>query len=356
MRQWAGCLLLLALIGAGGLARAQQQGAQDPAPAPPDSAVPPSASASPAAVTGPPVPAPWLDRLHRGTYDIVWKSAMRIDRLFGSRYDERAYQQITGSVAPALLWDEFDGYDTRFRFNVNLPLPRMNERFNAFVGRVDPEEYISERSQQSGAFRRQYGPRSSDETLLGISYIEPRKEGIRFDAGTGIRLRSSPDPYVKGGLVYEKGSMDGVLFGWRETAFWQPSEGAGVTTRFDLDRYMKHSWLVRWTNSGTFSEKSKGLKGYSSLMALHGLSDRRAIALAVGLDGETDADVPLRDYGMKVAYRQQISRDWLVMEIRTSLSWPREELTQSREPSWGVGIGFEMLFGTDDFLARPVTF
>jgi len=38
------------------------------------------------------------------------------------------------------------------------------------------------------------------------------------------------------------------------------------------------------------------------------------------------------------------------------VTWPREELTQAREPSWGVGIGFEMLFGTDDFLARPVTF
>ena len=33
---------------------------------------------------------------------MVWRSAMRIDRMFGSKYDERAYQQITGSVAPAL--------------------------------------------------------------------------------------------------------------------------------------------------------------------------------------------------------------------------------------------------------------
>jgi hypothetical protein len=355
MRQLAGCLLLLALSSAGGFAHAQQEYTPPPAPTQPDSAAAPPAAAS-QVESGPPAPAPWLDRLHHGTYDIVWRSAMRIDRLFGSRYDERAYQQITGSVAPAVLWDEFGSYDMRFRFNINLPLPRMNERFNAFVGRVDPEEYISERSQQSGAFRRQYGPRSTDETLLGLSYIEPRKQGIRFDAGTGIRLRSSPDPYVKGGIVYEKGSMEGLMFGWRETAFWQPSEGAGFTTRFDLDRYMEHSWLVRWTTSGTFSQQSNGLKGYSSLMALHGLSDRRAVAFAVGLDGETDADVPLRDYGMKVAYRQQISRDWLVMEIRTSLTWPREELTQSRPPSWGVGIGFEMLFGTDEFLARPVTF
>ncbi len=350
MRPVARSILLLAILGGISCASAQQpvgdshpEGqAVKPQPAPPQE-------------NGGP-PSPWLDRMHTGTYDIVWRSAMRIDRMFGSKYDERAYQEITGSIAPALLWDEFDGFDPRLRFNVNLPLPRMNERFNAFIGRVDPEEYVTERSQQSGAFHRQYGPRSEDETLLGISYMQPPTEGLRFDAGTGVRLRTPPDPYVKGALVYEKGSMESLMFGVRETVFWQTSEHLGTTTRFDLQRYFPESWLLRWTSSGTISQKSQGVKGYSSIMALHGLSDRRAIAMAVGFDGESDADVPLRDYGVKVAYRQRISRDWLVMEVRTSLTWPREELYQPREPSWGVGIGFEMLFGDEEFLARPVTF
>jgi hypothetical protein len=303
-----------------------------------------------------PVPSPWLDRMHEGAYDLVWRSAMRIDRMFGSVYDEHAYQRVTGSVAPALLWDEFDGFDPRFRFNVNLPLPRLNERFNAFVGRVDPDEYVTERSQQSGAFHRQYGPRSEDETLLGLAYYEPRKEGFRFDAGAGIRLKFPLDPYVKGGLVYERGSLDSLLLGFRETGFWQNSEGFGTTTRFDLQRFFPDAWLVRWTTSGTISQESEGVKGYSSLMALHGLSENRAIAMAVGFNGEMDADVPLQDYGVKFAYRQRVSRDWLVVELRTSLTWPREELWQEREASWGVGLGFEMAFGNEEFLARPVTF
>jgi hypothetical protein len=44
------------------------------------------------------------------------------------------------------------------------------------------------------------------------------------------------------------------------------------------------------------------------------------------------------------------------MESRVSLTFPREELFQVREATFGVGIGFEMFFGTDEFLARPVTF
>lgn len=332
--------MLLSFLGAVGTAFAQV--AEPPPDAPEE--------------TGP-VPDPWLERMHNGTYNLVWRSAMRIDRMFGSKYDEHAYQSVSGSLAPALLWDEFDGFDPRLRFNVNLPLPRLNERFNAFIGRVDPEEYVTERAQQSGAFRRQYGPRTDDETVLGISYYTPRKkDGLRYDAGTGIRLHGSVDPFVKGAAIYEMGSVEKVLFGIRETGFWQNSEGFGLTTRFDLQRYFDDAWLVRWTTSGTVSQESEGVKGYSSVMVLKGLSDRRALALAVGFDGETDAEVPMRDYGVKFAYRQRLSRDWLVMELRSSLTWPREELTQPRAPSWGIGIGFEMLFGTEEFLARPVTF
>jgi hypothetical protein len=33
--------------------------------------------------------------------------AMRIDRVFGAEADESAYQKASGSLAPALLWDEF---------------------------------------------------------------------------------------------------------------------------------------------------------------------------------------------------------------------------------------------------------
>jgi hypothetical protein len=44
------------------------------------------------------------------------------------------------------------------------------------------------------------------------------------------------------------------------------------------------------------------------------------------------------------------------MELRSSFTYPKEFRWQPRKPSWGVGIGFEMFFGTDEFLARPVTF
>ena len=76
--------------------------------------------------------------------------------------------------------------------------------------------------------------------------------------------------------------------------------------------------------------------------------------------GKRDVDIvslePVGNYGVKLAYRRSVMRDWLVMESRVSLTFPKEEPWQAREATIGVGIGFEMLFGTDEFLARPVTF
>jgi hypothetical protein len=164
------------------------------------------------------------------------------------------------------------------------------------------------------------------------------------------------DPYVKGSYIFERGQSETGLFSVRETLFWQNSDGAGETTRLDLERIFDDHWLARYTISGTRSQMSQGVRGYSSILLLHGMANRRAVAFEVGLDGQTGAEVPLHDYGFKVAYRQGILRRWLIVEVRTSVDWPRDHKWQGRSASLGVGVGFEMLLGTEAFLARPVTF
>ena len=298
---------------------------------------------------------PWIDRSQRWVFQTVWRSAMRIDRAFGSDIDESVYQQTSGSVAPSLLWDEFDGFKPKIRFNVNFPLPGLDERIHAFVGRVNRDEYVTERSLDSGAFPRQYGPVEQDETLLGLRFLSP-KPGSHFDSDVGVRLNFPLDPFIKGSYRFLHGSSETTLFTFRETAFWQNSEGPGVTSRFDIERIMDMSWLLRWSTSGTISQRSQGVKGFTALDLIHGMPNRRAVAAELFTSGELDAPVPIGNYGAKVAYRRSVSRDWLVMELRTSLTWPKDDPLQVRKASWGVGIGFEMFFGTDEFLARPVTF
>jgi hypothetical protein len=306
---------------------------------------------------GPETDDQWLDRTQQGVYDMVWKSAMHVDRWFGSQYPPDEYQGAQGSLTPALLWDEFRGFQPKLRFRVDIPLPQLNDRFNAFVGRVDRDEYVAESIPDSGALPRQYGPMDQEQTLAGISYRTPPKQGSRWDAGAGLRLRFPLDPYVKGSYVYERGDSMSGLLSLRQTVFWQNSERSGFTSRADLEKlFLRDLWLLRWTTSASISERSQGVYGYSAISALRGLPNRRALAFEMGVSGESDDPVPIQEYGFKAAYRQAIVRDWLVMEVRSSVTWPREYTYQPRKPSWGVGVGFEMFFGTDEFLARPITF
>jgi hypothetical protein len=302
------------------------------------------------------VPYHWLDRTRQVLYDAMWHSAEHVDRWFGSVEDDAVYQQVYGSISPALLYTQFDGLRTQLRFNMNIPLPQINDRFHAFIGRFDPNEFITERDENSGSLARTYGPQTEDQTLFGIGYHQPNTQGSRFDAGLGVRVSLPMDPYIKGSYIYERGASENGLFSVRETLFWQHSEGAGETTRLDLERIYDMHWLTRLTVSGTRSQASQGLRGYSSILVLRGFASRRAVAFEVGFDGETEAPVPLHDYGVKLAYRQGILRRWLIMEVRTSIDWPRDVVDQRRSSSLGIGIGFEMLLGTNEFLARPVTF
>jgi hypothetical protein len=302
------------------------------------------------------VPYHWLDRTRETLYNTMWHSAEHVDRWFGSAKDDAVYRQAHGSIAPALLYTQYDGLRAQVRFNLNFPLPQINGRIHAFVGRFDPNEFITERNEPSGSIPRTYGPPTEDQTLLGIGYRQPDKQGSHFDAGAGIRLSIPMDPYVKGSYIYERGKSETGLFSVRETLFWQNSEGVGETTRLDLERIFNQQVLARYTLSGTRSQKSAGLKGYSSILLLHGMADRRAVAFEVGMDGATQAEVALHDYGFKAAYRQSLLRRWLIMELRTSVDWPKDFRWQHRHASLGVGVGFEMLLGTDEFLARPVTF
>lgn len=347
-------LSLLALLVVWSTARGQDG---SPAGTVPPGTTPP---ATPAAESQPQsdqdVPYHWLDRTREVLYGTMWHSAEHVDRWFGSVEDDTVYRQVHGSIAPALLYTQYDGLRTQVRFNMSFPLPQVNERIHAFVGRVDPNEFITERDEPSGAIPRTYGPPTEDQTLLGVGYHQPDKQGSHFDAGAGVRLGFPMDPYVKGSYIFERGRSDSGLFSVRETLFWQNSDGAGETTRFDLERVFKQSLLVRYTLSGTRSQMSEGLRGYSSILLLHGMPDRRAVAFEVGLDGQTQAEVPLHDYGFKAAYRQGILRRWLIMEVRTSVDWPKDFRWQHRHASLGIGLGFEMLLGTDEFLARPVTF
>ena len=359
---------VLFLIGVAALWDAQAQSPTASPPAVPPTATPPS-EAAPAATSPAAVPPEstlpdsdsWLDKSREVIYDAVWRSAMHVDRWFGSTEPDVAYEQASGSIAPAVLWSRYYGLQTHLRFHADVPLPAINDNVHAFVGRVNPEEFISESQPESGQFPNPFAPNPEDQTLFGIQYSKPATQGPALDFGVGLPIQLKFDPYVKGGYTFAHGtSPTGLLF-WRQDLFYQDSQGGfGVTSRLDLQRLFGQNLLIGWTGSTTVAQRTYGFRSYSTLDAILAFPNQRAIDMELSVDGTLDPThrilVPLHDYGVKVAFRRTIFREWLVLEVRTSVDWPKDYPYQDRTASFGLGVGVEMYFGNYRFQARPVTF
>jgi hypothetical protein len=300
----------------------------------------------------------WLDHTQRGLHSFIARSARTIDSWAGPPRPPEVYQEASGSIAVAVLWDEFRGIEPKVRFRLDFPLPQINERVHFFVGRLNRDEFVTERDDSSGAFPRfGRGFDDDDETLAGLAYLRPGSGGLDFGAGVGGRVQGGAfDPYVKADLTYRRALGSRTLVVWKETLFYQMSEEFGLTTRLDIERLIGDSWWSRWRVSATFSEETEGVRGFSTLTLVRALPDRRALAFRIGFEGDTAAEVPLEDFGVEAAFRRTVLRDWLVLELRSSLSWPKEERGAPRKPSWGFGIGCEMYFGGEEFSIQPITF
>jgi hypothetical protein len=287
----------------------------------------------------------WLSQLRAGLYRTTCSTAAWFDGFFGNARFDDEYQAMYGSVAVGAAWDERDHWDPSLRFRARVRLPQLSERFNAFVGKVDPEEYVTELRDDFDTLPRQFAREQDDAVLLGLGYGQGGRRGGHFDAGVGAKLGWPLKPYAKGTYRYARPFLDRNLVRLREAVFWEEAEHFGVTTRVDLERLLAEDYLLRWTNSGTFSEKTEGVRWFSTLTLYHNLGNGRAFAYEGGISGESDQEVGIVDYGLRVIFRRRIYREWLFLELRSSITWPRETLLAPRQSNLGAGVAIELMFG-----------
>jgi hypothetical protein len=287
-----------------------------------------------------------LDNVQRGVYTSVCGTAQWFDGLFGTRRFDQDSDKTFGRIGLYELWDDRDGFDTRLRMRVRVALPAMEDRLRLFFGRADEREVVEDSQPAAGGSVPSSFQRVEDESwLLGLGYSKQGRLENGFDFGAGIRIRSPVDPFAKSSYRHNFTFSDATALRARQTVFWRDSRGFGETTEFDLDHLLTPKVLLRWDNAATLAEDVSRLEWTSALITFQSLGMRRAISYTGFINGVAKTDVPIRNYGIELRYRRQILREWLFLEGRTSLTWPRETLAEEREINPGVGIGFEMYFG-----------
>jgi hypothetical protein len=288
-----------------------------------------------------------LERVRRRLSIAACASSGWLDGLFGDQLRYEEYRETYGSVSAGTLWSDYDGFDPRLRFRIRLQLPQWDERLSAFAGRVGEDDYISDVEDDFDALpTRQFGHLEDESVLLGLGYSNPKRTGNDFDASAGVRVDTPLDPYVRTRYEIVRNFAENYVFSARETLFWQNSEGLGTTTRLILDRALSERFLLRWANLGTYTQETVGLEWYSQMTLFQSVGDRTGLAWQAQVEGATDNEVPLTRTAVRLIMRRQFKHpEWLFLELRGGVAWPREKREEDREATPELGIAIEMQFG-----------
>jgi hypothetical protein len=270
------------------------------------------------------------------------------DGLFGGEPDLQNARAVSGRVELSALHSDFHGFDYKGRLRLNYDLPNLERRVRLFLGREEDEEFVADRGEGFAVRSSVFGLEGEEEWLAGLGYSPPGKYSTKLDFRLGGRLKSAPEVFSQ--VRYRQNVFLGERDVWRfrETVFWENRDGFGSTTSLDWDRVLRRDLILRWSNVGTISEATRGMAWRSALLTYHNLPGRRqeAIAGELFVRGESDADVPLREYGLRAIVRRPL-RPYLFGEAIVGYSWPRERTWQERDGSMMVGFGLELLFGRD---------
>lgn len=289
---------------------------------------------------------PTLDAVRRRIHETVCGANLWFDGLFGERMDVANARAVSGWIEGSDLYSQAEGNQLKLRVRLRYDLPNLENRVALFLGRGDERELIEDRIEGMAVRSSIFGLESQDDWLAGLGYAPPGKLGSRFDLRLGARLSSEPRVYVQGRyrrdfLVGEKSAIR-----LRETVFWENREnGFGTTLSADFEHLLNPRMLFRWNNLATLSQGTEGTRWRTGLFVYQGLEHRRALLYQIFVRGETAAEVPLREYGGRTAFRMSFGRPWLYGNFTVGYSWPRFEREEERTGSALVGFGIEMQFG-----------
>jgi hypothetical protein len=287
-----------------------------------------------------------LEKMRRRLTVTTCASSAWLDSLGGNQFRYDQDRATYGTISAGGLWSDYDGFDPRLRFRVRLQLPQWDERISAFAGRVGTDDYISDTEGDFEALpTRQFGTLEDESVLVGLGYSSPERTGNDFDVGVGVRVDLPPDPYARARYEIVRAFGEHYVLTARETVFWQNSEGFGTTTRTYLDRALSDTLLLRWANLGKYTEETIGLEWYTQLTLFQSLNDRTGLAYQLQTEGETDNEVQLTRHSARLIWRRQLTWDWLFLELRGGVSWPRRKVIEERKASPEVGVALEMQFG-----------
>ena len=287
-----------------------------------------------------------LERTQRRLYQTACHANLWFDGLFGPSGNAQAAHAISGRMEVAGFYSEAKQFEQKVRFDARWQFPNLDRRLNAFLGRDDEDDFVRDKADGFSLRSSFFNLEREESWLAGLGYSLPSTDRQRVDFSVGAHLRRSPEIFVQARLRRNHYFGDKTALRFRQVAFYQNRDGFGSTSSLDLDRVLGTQTLFRWGSRATLSEATDGVEWRSAAILYRNLPGDRALALELFATGETQWEVPLKEYGTRVVYRQRLLVDGVHFETLIGYSWPREDLSVERQGSTNLGFGIEIAFGS----------
>lgn len=266
-----------------------------------------------------------VDNYHQQTEKLLLDTAEWIDQFFGTEnYTSEVNKtylraQINGFV------EDGEGLDVNTRFKLRLKLPNTEKRFRVSIASSADE---IERDEGTAGDFPDTGVGSIAEvddnltTALEYFFLDKRRHNMKFAVGATIR-NSSLVGYGSTRYRYLVQVRRWTLR-FVERLRWYTDNGWDARSELDFERPVFDHLFFRTKPSLTWKEKEEGFTYSWNTSLFHPLSEKAALEYQFNTYFDTEISGRLTQTNLRINYRRQIWRKWLIMEVAPQLAWYEE--------------------------------
>ncbi len=279
-----------------------------------------------------------LDQLQEKGSALVLSAAEWIDSFFDDPRYLAEENRTRAKVKIGLGYSKFYDLETYGAIDLRLNLPRLEQRANIFLRLNDDSDFDAD----SSPIPNTEGGRKNDREQLtaGVQYFLAMGDKYNLSTEVGASLN-----YLFAGVRYRhlhSLSDDGWSGRFTNRLRYYTDDGWENKASYDIEKFFGERFLSRSILTAVLSESRDGIP-FSVVTRLYQVFNiDSAIAYDVGAYFDTEPDLELTDFQIKVRYRQRFFRDWLVFEVAPLVTFP-EEYDHQLNP--GILTRFEIDFG-----------
>ncbi|MBN4059893.1 MAG: hypothetical protein COA71_00555 [SAR86 cluster bacterium] len=277
----------------------------------------------------------WLDQTQALASNSANNFADKVDRFFGlPRSDlEAAYSSLRISVEQ--LWHENNNSATNFHLRGKIHLPRINERVSLL---------FSEDEGEGVDFYEQNNIGNSEQQSINANLQFNILDRVRNRLDFRIGLRSSLKAKTSIRYRYELPRGDSVQHRFAQTLYFVDGDGFGSLSRYELDKALTPTSLLRWSSDLRVEENFSGAHWASQLSYSRQVSDQTALLFFTRINAQTNPGF-IQNYDLGFRLRKNIGRPWLFAELEPGHAWTKIVEGAKRQSSFFLFFRIEMAIG-----------